>query len=124
MIAALQSKWFSMMLLGLMAPVLNRAQINLLSAKPESATSIQYYYFSTINNQLSNSIFSRNNQAGITINPFYLAHLYSIGFNDSPNVIDGPGTPKTAVFCRFENKLWHRLGFGLRLRVENPVTEH
>jgi len=39
-------------------------------------------------------------------------------------VINGPVTPKDAVFCQFENRLWKSFDIGIRLRVETPPHSH
>jgi len=38
--------------------------------------------------------------------------------------INGPLTPKSAIFCQFENKLWKSFDIGIRLRVETPMPSH
>jgi hypothetical protein len=38
--------------------------------------------------------------------------------------INGPITPKSAIFCQFENRLWKSFDIGIRLRVETPMPSH
>jgi len=43
---------------------------------------------------------------------------------NQPSNINGPLTPKSAVFCQFENRLWKFFDIGIRLRVETPPPPH
>jgi hypothetical protein len=105
---------------GMLFPATDFAQTIRPIPKANSSRFIQAYYSNKINAELSKSIFRNNTGTGLmTRNAF--PPLYS-AFNPESGqmAIPGPGTPKSAVFCRFENTLWQRFGHAIRLRVENP----
>ena len=84
----------------------------------DSYHQIQRYYYEKTNQELSTGIFVKKEASGTFLN--HDIARYWVPVSSAPNPIDAPGTPKTAIFCRFENTLWRRLGFGVKLRVENP----
>jgi len=52
------------------------------------------------------------------------AHSFSQDSSVYIMSINGPITPKDAIFCQFENRLWKSFDIGIRLRVETPPPLH
>jgi len=109
---------FLLLIIGVTAPIKNYAQAIDIWQVIRPTGSIQNYYILKTNSELSKSIFS-----SYSINE--LRGFERGYFNTyNPPAIEGPGTPKSAIFCRFENTLWKTLDIGVRLRVENPPKDY
>ena len=98
------------------------------TSPPISMNYLQDFYNKEINAALSRSIFVKDSKLNFAFKNTDIGTFANSGLlaNSSINTnpIPGEGTPKTAVFCRFENTLWRTFGIGVRLRVENAVFDH
>ncbi len=82
---------------------------------------------SRLNNTQSPDIFASDRYSKGIANHFGIISYDLSNTSDlanQPTLINGEGTPKGAVFCQFENRLWKSFDIGIRLRVETPPPTH
>ena len=84
---------------------------------------IQISYLKAVNYEVGTSIFGSYLSSNWVLKPSEIIFNES-HFSNSQMPINSPQTPKDAIFCQFENRLWKSFDIGIRLRVETPPPSH